>query len=487
VKNVTVEIERSKDCHTSTWHGWFDEKKYDGYEKRLRDQLEQLPERCEVDINPGPRSLGITCEQNEYNPKLWHSKIMDQDTRRWRRDQTFSYPRIGAFEVFVKKGTQRIEVFSKLKVRKWPNLDWLVACIEDTVEKKLGGWGEAAAPKLERKPRSFAGINGKAEATDEDLRGLIKAKFSTLVSAFRSFDKNGDGQINRQEFFTGLKQSGVDLPKEQMLRLWEMADEDGSGVLHYTEFARKFAAYKATHSLHRHASMKSEADAKAVALHGVAAGSRMAKTTQHRSSKEVTFGVDQENFDPNATTSAPKTLNALARQDLSHVKVEDATPDELRAKIIQRQGNLLNAFRQMDNSGDSRICYEEFQKFIPKVIGEPVPAAKLEELWRAMDEDLTGEIDIAEFASAKLLGSAKSTSQGVKVLKDLSVDPTAGQKADHQKVHRQYSGLGGGAAEAATEAALAQRREQMKAGKLARPESASTVATASATPTKDLQ
>ena len=37
------------------------------------------------------------------------------------------------------------------------------------------------------------------------------------------------------------------------------------------------------------------------------------------------------------------------------------------------------------------------------------------------------------FASAKLLGSAKSTSQGVKVLKDLSVDPTAGQKADHQK------------------------------------------------------
>ena len=40
-----------------------------------------------------------------------------------------------------------------LKVRKWPNLDWLVACIEGTVEKKLGGWGEAAAPKLEKKPR----------------------------------------------------------------------------------------------------------------------------------------------------------------------------------------------------------------------------------------------------------------------------------------------------------------------------------------------
>ena len=33
---------------------------------------------------------------------------------------------------------------------------------------------------------------------------------------------------------TGLKQSGIDLPKDQVLRLWEMADEDNSGVLHYT-------------------------------------------------------------------------------------------------------------------------------------------------------------------------------------------------------------------------------------------------------------
>ena len=46
-------------------------------------------------------------------------------------------------------------------------------------------------------------------------------------------------------------------------------------------------------------------------------------------------------------------------------------------KVIASIGNLLNAFRQMDNSGDSRISYEEFQYFIPKVLKEPISADKV--------------------------------------------------------------------------------------------------------------
>lgn len=471
LKNITIEIERSKDCHNSTWHGWFNEKKYDDYESRVRNMVEKLArsERAliTVEVNPGPKSLGILCEQDEFNGKLWRSKVMDPNTRRWKKDQTFSYPRIGSFEIFVKKGTQRIEIFSKLKRRLWPNSDWLLAAIEDTVEKKMGGYGTLEDVE-EKKTRKFSGVNGRSSVTDEELRELVKKKFSTLAAAFRSFDKNGDGQINRDEFMRGLRQSGVDLPKDQMLRLWQMADEDESGVLHYTEFARKFAAYKATHSLHRHAGHKSEADRKAVALHGVAAGSRMAKTSQERSAQQVAFGVADEHFDESGAKSAkgPQSLSALARTDLSHIAAEDATPDQLRAKIYQRNGNLVNAFRQMDNSGDSRICFEEFKHFIPKVLGEKVSEAKVAELWRTIDEDLSGEIDMAEFASSKLVGSAKATLQGVKTLRDMAVDPTLGQKADHQKNKENYSGLSND-----TPAWSHQIGKQ-----LTRPESASTVA-----------
>jgi Ca2+-binding EF-hand superfamily protein len=469
-KTVTIEIERAKDCHSSNWHGWFDEKKYNQYEEKVRALLRNLAEPVEVEINPGPRSLGILCKQNEYNPKLWSSQVMDPDTRRWRMDQTFCYPRVGAFEIFVKKGDQRQEVFSKLKRRKWPNPDWLLAAIEDVVEKKLGGWAPLTSGPAPKPKRTYSGVDGKANATDEDLRQVMMKKHSTIVAAFRSFDKNGDGQINRSEFLLGLKQSGIDLPKEHANRLWEMADEDQSGVLHYTEFARKFANYKATHSLHRHAGLKSEADAKAVALHGVGAGARMAKTTQHRTEHSVSFAVAEGEHDV-SPKSAPLSLSQLARTDLSQINVEQATVDQLRAKILQKHGNMVNAFRQMDNSGDSRICYEEFRNLVPKVLGEPLSDTKLKEFWAALDTDLTGEIDIDEFASGKLAGH-KQTVQGVKVLRDMAVDPTSGMLADHQKGKENYSGL-------SNDAVVLERRPSKK---LQRPDSASTVATESNSP-----
>jgi Ca2+-binding EF-hand superfamily protein len=460
---VIVEIERAKDCQSSSWHGWFDEKKYNQYEEKVRSMLKKLTHTVDVEINPGPRSLGIHCSKNEYNPKLYYAKVMDPDTRRWRMDQSFCYPRMGAFEVFVKKGTQRVEVFSKLQKRKWPNPDWLLAAIEDAVEKKLGGW--AAVKEAPAKPtRKFSGVAGKANATDEDLRQVMMKKHATIVAAFRSFDKNGDGQINRSEFLVGLKQSGIDLPKDQVLRLWEMADEDNSGVLHYTEFARKFANYKATHTLHRHASLKSEAEAKAVALHGVGAGSRMAKATQHRSSKEVTFAVAEE--DHGKADAAEPTLSALARQDLSHIRAADATLDQVRAKILQRHGSMSNAFRQMDISGDSRICFEEFCHFLPKVLGEDISQTRLHELWGEMDTDLTGEIDLDEFSTNALKGH-KATVQGVKILRDMAVDPTKGMLADHQKNKENYSGFSN----------EPNNLGRQPSKKLTRPESASTVAT----------
>jgi hypothetical protein len=243
-----------------------------------------------------------------------------------------------------------------------------------------------------------------------------------------------------------------------------MADEDNSGVLHYTEFARKFANYKATHTLHRHASLKSEADAKAVALHGVAAGSRMAKATQHRSSKEVTFAVAEEDH---GKADAPElTLSALSRQDLSHIRAEDATLDQIRAKILQRHGSMPNAFRQIDISGDSRICFEEFSHFVPKVLGEEISPARLQQLWAEMDTDLTGEIDLEEFSTNALKGH-KATVQGVKILRDMAVDPTKGMLADHQKNKENYSGF-------SNEPIQLERKPSKK---LTRPESASTVAT----------
>jgi hypothetical protein len=219
-----------------------------------------------------------------------------------------------------------------------------------------------------------------------------------------------------------------------------MADEDSTGAIVYQEFVRKFSAYKNTASMHKDVGYKSEADAKAAALHGVTAGSRMAKTSQERKSQNIVFSMDKDQYGEGEEHG--HTIQSLSRMEsLMTIPAEEATPDQIRAKIYRHHGNLLNAFRQMDNSGDSRISYEEFQYFIPKVLKEPISAEKVAELWRSIDVDGTGEIDIEEFASGKLTGS-EASQRAVNALKDMAVDPTMGQKADHQKVATSYSGLG---------------------------------------------
>merc|ERR1719453_1553781 len=165
----------------------------------------------------------------------------------------------------------------------------------------------------------------------------------------------------------------------------------------------------------------------------------MARTSLQRHTERAVFQLDEALL---GTEEEEMTIQKMSRlESLMSIPAEEATPEQIRAKIYRHHGNLLNAFRQMDNSGDSRISYEEFQYFIPKVLKEPISAEKVAELWRSIDVDGTGEIDISEFASGKLTGN-EASQRAVMQLRDMAVDPTMGQMADHQKVNKQYSGLG---------------------------------------------
>merc|ERR1719321_741245 len=73
---------------------------------------------------------------------------------------------------------------------------------------------------------------------------------------------------------------------------------------------------------------------------------------------------------------------------------------------------------------------------LPKALGESILSAKAAEIWRAMDTDGTGEIDIQEFASDQFVSS---TNFGAKLMKGLTVDVLQGERPSHQK----YSESGG--------------------------------------------
>eukprot|EP00746_Dinoflagellata_sp_MGD_P166656 gnl/MRDRNA2_/MRDRNA2_96703_c0_seq1.p1 gnl/MRDRNA2_/MRDRNA2_96703_c0~~gnl/MRDRNA2_/MRDRNA2_96703_c0_seq1.p1 ORF type:complete len:534 (+),score=110.30 gnl/MRDRNA2_/MRDRNA2_96703_c0_seq1:86-1687(+) len=432
MSGIRIELERCVNCEGHQYCTQHREEKYDKYEKALRLGLESVSDGpFEFVVNPGPKSHGMNCRKIVHNDFLWTTVVMDENTRRWKPETTFRYPRIGAFEVYVCKGKKRQEVFSKLKKTRWPNPQWLCSEVAEIVEKSLGGW--AAEPEVEKEgpKRQYTGIGGKQNATDEDLRALLQGKFSTLVAAFRAFDKNGDRMINKKEFITGLRNCGVDVPREMFERLWRMADEDNSGNIHYTEFAKRFCVHKASHSLHRHASLRSGEEA-VLNLHGVGAASRVQTFANARQEENLSWDIGDEHYNAEAPQDAqPRTISQLARcMWLRDIPVDEMTVDQVRARIYSKHGNLINAFRHFDLSGDSRISHAEFMRALPKALGELISPAKAAEIWRAMDTDGTGEIDIQEFASDQFVSS---TNFGAKLMKGLTVDVIQGEKPSHHK------------------------------------------------------
>eukprot|EP00746_Dinoflagellata_sp_MGD_P164880 gnl/MRDRNA2_/MRDRNA2_93814_c0_seq1.p1 gnl/MRDRNA2_/MRDRNA2_93814_c0~~gnl/MRDRNA2_/MRDRNA2_93814_c0_seq1.p1 ORF type:complete len:513 (+),score=84.59 gnl/MRDRNA2_/MRDRNA2_93814_c0_seq1:187-1725(+) len=410
-RGIIVEIERCADCDGHTWCTRHETQKYDKYEDTLKNELGSKALRHQLHVNPGPHTRGVKCRKAyETSDVLYTTMVMDENTRKWSPEAIFRYPRIGAFEVsLLKAGHARVEVFSKLTVRKWPNPEWLANRIEEMVQSRLGGWEDSPIPEKQKKTFKTK------QMTDEDLRNMMKTKFKTIMTAFRSFDKNGDGAVNKSEFMRGVKGSGLDLPKDQLERLWRMADEDNSGVLIYTEFARKFAAYKATGSLHRHGTI---VNANVVKVHGMGAAQSVQKESAIRgASQNITFGVTGNDLkDPNdPEDDGPMTISKMSKDpSLDKIPMLEMTADQVRAKIYKKYGNLINAFRHFDQSGDSQVSHEEFCKTMPKVLGETVPDTKLNEWWNQMDTDLTGYIDMHELSSNQV---CDNTTRGAKIFK----------------------------------------------------------------------
>jgi len=102
----------------------------------------------------------------------------------------------------------------------------------------------------------WSAASGACSTSDICSRDEIKASVlshygGTVASAFRAFDRDGDGAINRDDFIAGFVGAGLGkvVPIEQRLQLFAESDERHTGRLTYREFAKTFSPYKATPAL----------------------------------------------------------------------------------------------------------------------------------------------------------------------------------------------------------------------------------------------
>ena len=67
----------------------------------------------------------------------------------------------------------------------------------------------------------------------------------TFLTAFRQFDKNGDGYISKEEFNSVMKntKSGLKLSDSDIQEMVQEADTDQDGKINYQEFVELLKNY----------------------------------------------------------------------------------------------------------------------------------------------------------------------------------------------------------------------------------------------------
>lgn len=123
--SFSVEVEHCKDCHFHTWNSRHDEIKYIDFFEQLSHRIAQAFPQSSTTLRLPP-------------PSLIPKKAASSNGAQFINSQTGEathFPRLGSFEVYV--DGQRI--FSKLKSKKWPNLNAVISKMKEMQKVKEEG------------------------------------------------------------------------------------------------------------------------------------------------------------------------------------------------------------------------------------------------------------------------------------------------------------------------------------------------------------
>ena len=83
--------------------------------------------------------------------------------------------------------------------------------------------------------------NGKVDLAEFAKMMKKRAKNNELMAAFQNFDSDGSGKISGEELKQALTSIGEDITDDQLVKMIKEADKDGDGQVDYEEFLKMMA------------------------------------------------------------------------------------------------------------------------------------------------------------------------------------------------------------------------------------------------------
>ena len=231
--------------------------------------------------------------------------------------------------------------------------------------------------KLERQTAQIGKIIRDAMRSNRSLGGKAMKNIETV---FKAIDKDGSGNLDYDEFHMAMNRLGLGLSPDQIVKSIEVLDKDGDGEVSLEEFMElvKEPIKKATKVI-----------SAANAFESAGANAKPKKTGEDKPAEKSDSGKP----------GVKLTLTAEEKLERQTESIGNVLRGAIRARRSVAGKNaktIEEVFKAIDKDGSGNLDYDEFHTAM-KRLGLGLTPHQLVQLVKVLDVDGDGEVSLEEF------------------------------------------------------------------------------------------
>merc|ERR1719309_266136 len=223
----------------------------------------------------------------------------------------------------------------------------------------------------------------------------IRKTVQDVQNAFRQFDRNGDGAIDKAELTSALKSTGGNFTQQEIDTIFSAADSDGNGEIDYEEFIALMCPSASDIVEKFRAKYKNVSDVKAAfkrfdrngdgALEKAELTAALKSSGESYSDVEVNAIFSLGDVDGDGEITLEEFIALMSPSASSVVK--------RISKSFKNLNDVKAAFKKIDKDGDGLLSKQEMMQ------GKKFDAEEVNAIFELGDVNGDGSIDMGEFIS----------------------------------------------------------------------------------------